>query len=261
MKITELPSTSSISNDDFFVMVDNADNTTKKATQAQVTNSILPQDLTSTGTPTFNSVTVKDAKLGGDTNYLKITEGGKLQAVGTATWFDDLRVEPTVRGSGTKVPSYAVMIGGIYAYEFDNAVLASEKEVNFKMQLPHGWKQGSPLALHLHWVAKTTGSAGEKVRWGFEYTRANINGVLGATTTVYATDAANPPSTTPTAMTQYLTPFTPIDMTGGTLSTMILGRIFRNSSDAADTYTDSVYLVAIDAHYEAEALGSNDEYA
>ena len=39
-------------------MVDNADNTTKKATQAQVTNSVLPQDLNSTGQPTFSRVVV-----------------------------------------------------------------------------------------------------------------------------------------------------------------------------------------------------------
>jgi hypothetical protein len=93
-----------------------------------------------------------------------------------------------------------------------------------------------------------------------EYTKANINGVFGATTTIYATDPVNPPSTTPTTMTHYLTDFAYIDMTGGTLSNFILCRIFRNSSDAADTYTDSAYVVGVDAHVEFSKLGSDSEF-
>jgi hypothetical protein len=179
----------------------------------------------------------------------------------SGTWFDDLRIEPTARGTGPKIPSYSSMIGGIYAYEFDDTVLASEKEINFKMQLPYGWKTASAIHLHLHWVAKSTTSAGQKVRWGLEYTKANINGVFGATTTIYATDPVNPPSTTPTAMTHYLTEFADIDMSTGTISNLILGRIFRNSSDVLDTYTDSAYLIGIDAHIEYQTLGSASEYS
>lgn len=186
--------------------------------------------------------------------------GGKFKANGTATWFDDLRVEPTVHSSVSKAPVYTAMLGGIYAYLFDNAAVSSEKEVNFKLQTPHGWLPGSPIHLHLHWVAATTGSAGQKVRWGLESTKANINGVFGATSTTYAIDPVNPPSTTPTAMTHYLTEFSDIDMTGGTLSNMILARVFRNSSHADDTYTGNVYLIAIDAHVEMYQLGSNDEF-
>lgn len=199
--------------------------------------------------------------LGGTTNGLKISKGGKLRAYGTATWWDDLRVEPTVRGSGTKVPSYTAIVGGIYAYAFDNAVLASEKEVNFKMQMPHGWVQDTPIKLHLHWLPTTTGAAGEKVRWGFEYTVAAINSTFAAPTTIYATDPANPPSTTPTAMTHYLTPFAEVTTSGTGLSTMVLGRIFRNSSDAADTYGGTAYLLGIDAHIQMAQFGSNDEFA
>lgn len=198
-------------------------------------------------------------KFGSATDYLQIDNSGNVEAVGGATWFDDLRIELTVRGS-VKVPTYSNVIGGIYAYEFDDAILAQEKEVNFKMQLPHGWKIGSAIHLHIHWVAKATTSAGQKVRWGLEYTKANINGVFGATTTIYATDAVSPPSTTPTAMTHYLTEFADIDMTGMELSNFILCRMFRNSSDAADTYTDSAYVIGVDAHVEHNSLGSNSEF-
>ena len=208
----------------------------------------------------IDNLNLASANIGGATNYLEIASGGKLSAHGSATWFDDLRVELTVRGSNTKSPTYAAMISGIYAYEFDNAIVTLEKEVNFKMQLPHGWLTASAIHLHVHWVAKSTTLADQKVRWGLEYTKANINGVFGATTTIYATDPASPPSTTPTAMTHYLTEFADIDMTGGTLSNFLLCRLFRNSSNAADTYTDSAYVIGVDAHVEFDQLGSNDEF-
>ena len=198
-------------------------------------------------------------KMGAGSDYIQVDDQGRLSASGNATWFDDLRVELTVRGS-VKAPSYTNLIGGIYAYEFDDAILAQEKEVNFKMQLPHGWKTASTVHMHIHWVAKSTTSAGQKVRWGLEYVTANINGVLTTHDIIYATDPVNPPSTTPTANTHYLTEFADISMAGAGLSNFILGRIFRNSSDAADTYTDSAYALGVDAHVEFDQLGSNEEY-
>lgn len=199
-----------------------------------------------------------DNTFGNDTDYVKIDVNGELTLNGGATVWDDLRVEPTVRGTGAKAPSYVAYKSGIYAYEFDNAALASEKEVNFKMQMPHSWKEGSAYKLHVHWVAKSTTSADQKVRWGFEYTTADINGVFGATTTIYADTPENPPSTTPTADTHYLTKFADIDMTGKKISTFILGRLFRNSSDAGDSYTDSAYMIGIDTHIEINSLGSKE---
>lgn len=196
---------------------------------------------------------------GSKTNAIRIGAGGDMSFLGTATVWDDLRVEPTVRSSGKKAPAYAVYKSGIYAYEFDNAVLASEKEVNFKMQLPHGWKTASTLSIHVHWIAKATTSAGHKVRWGLEYTKANINGVFGATATIYADTPEAPPSTTPTVDTHYLTDLPDISMAGNTLSCFLLCRLFRNSSDAADTYTNSAYLIGIDAHVEMDSFGSSAE--
>jgi len=207
-------------------------------------------------------------KFGSSSNYIQIDNAGKFSAVGTATWFDDIRVEPTVRGSGTKAPVYTQWTpsggsaSGLYCYLFNNAVVASEKEVNFKIQLPHGKKLGSVIHLHVHWMPTSTGSAGDKVRWGLEYTKANPNAAFAAPGAfIYATDPVSPPSTTPTQDTHYITEFEDIDMTGDALSTILLCRLFRNSSDAADSFTGNVMLLYIDAHVEMSNLGSNEEYA
>ncbi len=50
-----------------------------------------------------------------------------------------------------------------------------------------------------------------------------------------------------------------IDAADG-LSSILIGRLFRNSSAAGDTYTDKVGLLYIDAHYQINSLGSTDEY-
>lgn len=203
----------------------------------------------------------------GNANAIEISADGRFKAQGSATWFDDVRVEPTVRGSGSKVPSYTAWTpaggsaSGLYFYLFDNAIAANEKEVNFKLQMPHGKLLSSAIHIHVHWIPTSTGSAGQKVRWGLEYSKANPNGVFAAPGAfIYAADPLSPPSTTPTQDTHYLTEFADIDMTGDALSTILLCRLFRNSSDAIDTFAGDVGLLYIDAHIEFFQLGSNEEY-
>ena len=57
-----------------------------------------------------------------------------------------------------------------------------------------------------------------------------------------------------------ITEFADIDMTGDALSTILLCRLFRNSSNAADSFTGSAMLLYIDCHVEMSQLGSKDEY-
>lgn len=203
---------------------------------------------------TLSSLKIGDVAGG---NYIQLDEDG-LRLIGAATVFDDLRVEPTVRGSGPKAPSYSAWKGGIYMYYFDNAAVASEKEINFKLQSSHGWKEGSTIYLHVHWLPVTAGSAGDKVRWGLEYVKAKPGGVFGTPTTVYA-DTIGVGSIT-NADTHSITPFAGISMSGDSLSTAVLCRLFRNSSDLADTYAGTAGLIFIDAHIEIDALGSKEEY-
>jgi hypothetical protein len=197
---------------------------------------------------------------GGTTNAVKIATGGELSLLGTATVWDDLRIEPTSRSSGAKAPTFANWKGGLYLYDFDNAALASEKEIFFTVQLPHGWKEGSAVEPHVHWVNKATGTAGHVVRWGLEYTKSVIGGTFGASTTVYGTTIAGGGDIT-VADEHMLTDFASIDMTGDTISTVLVCRLFRNSSNAADTYTGTAGLLYIDWHVELDSMGSKTELA
>ena len=197
--------------------------------------------------------------LGGTTNGVKIGKGGEFSLIGTATKFDDLRVEITARNTGQKAPTLSLWINGLYLYDFDNAAVASEKEVFFAIQLPHSWKEGSTIYPHAHWTPKTSGSAGQVVRWGLEYTIAKPSGQFGASTIIYGETIGVGDITQ--SDNHIITPIgAGIVMTGMTLSSVIVGRLFRNSSHANDTYTGIAGGLSFDIHYEVDSLGSSSEY-
>jgi hypothetical protein len=207
----------------------------------------------------FNDSSADALYLGGDTNAVKITKGGELTLIGSATRWEDLRTEITVRSTGQKAPILAAWLNGLYLYEFDDAAVASEKEVFFAIQMPHAWKEGSTIFPHVHWTNKTAGSAGQVARWGLEYTIAKPSAVFGSTTTIYGETLGSGVITS--ANSHLITPIgAGIDMTGTTLSTMIVGRLFRNSSHVNDNYAGIGGGLSFDIHYEVDSFGSSVEY-
>ena len=207
----------------------------------------------------FNDSSADALYLGGDTNAVKITKGGELTLIGSATRWEDLRTEITVRSTGQKAPTLAAWLNGLYLYEFDDAAVASEKEVFFAIQMPHAWKEGSTIFPHVHWTNKTAGSAGQVARWGLEYTIAKPSAVFGSTTTIYGETLGSGVITS--ANSHLITPIgAGIDMTGTTLSTMIVGRLFRNSSHVNDNYAGIAGGLSFDIHYEVDSFGSSVEY-
>ncbi len=208
--------------------------------------------------------------LGGTTNGLEIQKGGKLKALGTATWFDDLRIEPVARTTGTGAPTFekwyddsAGTSRGVFLYSFtDEAVIGNEKEVFFTIQMPHGKVPASAIHLHLHWVGDSTQTT-QTPRWGLEYTWKEIGADFGDTTIIYATGNAAG-DTGVTANRHYLTEFADLtpDTTQDGLSSIVICRLFRSSSNAEDTYTgNKCGLLYVDAHIEYNQLGSNDEFS
>lgn len=202
----------------------------------------------------------------GDTNYTQWDKTGHQTMVGTAQPWDDLRVEPVTRTTGVNAPTFEKWYDdaggtsrGVYLYSFDNAVESSQKEVFFTMQLPHAWNQDD-IDIHVHWVAEST-AASSKVRWGLEYVWKSIGEVFGDTTIIYA-DTDTEGATGTTANEHKVTEFGLMSpgTTQDDISSILICRLFRHSSDAADTYTGKVGLLYVDAHYQVNSIGSNDEY-
>lgn len=227
-----------------------------------------------TGTPDTKLQVVGDLRTGEDTtNYTNFDATGHQTMHGTAKPWDDLRIEPNVRGTGANNPSFekyyddlAGSSRGVYLYSFDDAAAGSEKEIFFTMQMPHSW-DGGGIDMHVHWVGAVNDTTASP-RWGLEYVWKDIGEVFGDTVTVY-TDGTNlvPGGTDAdvTAGRHYIASFgtlTPGSTADG-ISSILIGRLFRNSSDAADTYNAAgakCGLLYIDAHFQLSSIGSNDEY-
>lgn len=201
-------------------------------------------------------------------NYSAFEGDGTLKFVGDAKVWDDLRVEPVARTTGNNAPAFekyyddaAGTSRGVYLYSFDDAIAANEKEIFFTMQMPHGWAS-TAIDIHVHWVGAVDDTTAEP-RWGLEYVWQNIGNVYGDTTTIYAA-TKYPTDANVTANKHYLTEFAAISpgTTANGLSSVLIGRLFRNSSDAADTYDATgakCGLLYIDAHYEIDTIGSRSE--
>jgi hypothetical protein len=175
----------------------------------------------------------------------------------TGTVWEDIRTPVNaVKVSGTRPPTWTAFRGSEVLGFSDQNVAINEEEVFFSLQLPHNYKIGTDLYLHLHWVYSTNETA-TVVRWGLTYSWASLDTAFPIATTIYANTLPNSASG---ADIHRLTSFPLISGAGTSgVSSMLVCRLFRNSSAATDNYTGSIYLLEIDAHYLLDSLGSSTE--
>ena len=147
---------------------------------------------------------------------------------------------------------------GVFTYFFDPD---NEQELYFTAQFPHARKTATDIHPHVHWVPKTTGGVGEMVKWGIEYVWQDINGIYSDASIVYGTNPVGG-ATTMVADTHYMTNLTVMDGSGISLvSSMLVGRLFRDTADAEDDYPYDAGLLEIDFHFEMDTFGSREEAA
>ena len=152
----------------------------------------------------------------------------------------------SLKGGAADPPTFAAFSGGVWANRFDNgATMASHATI----ELQHDYVDGSDMELHIHWSPSTTNTG--NVRWGCEYTFANMDATFPATTTVTAVSAGGGIVNRH----QYLTLAT-ISGIGLTKGAVMAFRIYREGAHAADTFTGNAFLHRIALHYAVDKLGS-----
>ncbi len=172
--------------------------------------------------------------------------------------WDDLRVTLD-KGSNSASLDYLSGSTGPQIWYFRNN--GTEEAMSFTVQLPHGWKEGSTIYPHIHWIPKSTGSG--NVEWNFEYSWANYDPVTPqvfpaiTTSTVISTGAFTAKTHNITALTSGNTG---IDGAGKKISSILICRIWRNSSDANDTYNADAGVLFLDFHIQIDGYGSHQEY-
>jgi hypothetical protein len=184
---------------------------------------------------------------------IRIPETSRLDSV---EW-EDLRVPLTTTKLAGNDPSFEVFqddgggpaTRGVWAYAF---VHNATKEVFFECQIPHSYAEVSNIYPHVHW-APSTADAGT-VRWGLEYTWANIDAAFPTTTIIYVNDDA-----AGTAKTHQVASFSNIAGAGQTISSMLACRLFRDTASGDDDYDYKAFLLEFDFHIQVDSLGSDAE--
>ena len=188
----------------------------------------------------------------GDTsgsNYTEFESNGTLKMVGEATVFDDAFPVQLFTPTGTAAPDLITVAGNIVGWGFDGN--STSEYLYGSIELPHSYKEGSDIDFHVHQVNFTAGAG--NVRWVLEYVWAPITGAVASVSTTVTSvntialgDVRNcKPVTIAT-----------ISGTGRKISDVLMFRLSRNPSDAADTFPNDICVTAMGCHFEQDTLGS-----
>jgi hypothetical protein len=217
------------------------------------------------GTASVERMTVDNAgvtKIGdiAGGNDTKIEADGTLMFEGDAEVWDDLRVSMDEGDHGAELDDMPGVSNGpqIWYFRYDEKVDA----MCFVVQMPHSWKEGSTIYPHVHWTPKATLSG--TVEWNFEYSWQNYNSTTpiafpGITTNSIVSEAGLVTGT------HHKTSLTAsnagIDGTNMKISSLLICRIWRNSSTTGDTYNDDAGLLSFDIHFQIDTVGSRGTFS
>lgn len=121
-------------------------------------------------------------------------------------------------------------------------------------QMPHSWKIGTNIDIHIHW-SKATTNAGV-VNWQMKYKWGNSGEVMPGFSVLAKGTVIFPDSNTVDKQARY--GWDSIDATGKQLSSMICVYIAR-VNDGDDTFTGDANLYEVDIHYQKDSMGSRQE--
>lgn len=127
-----------------------------------------------------------------------------------------------------------------------------DEYVNFTVQLPHSYQNGTDLDWHVHFTCPTQFTNGQTVKWTLTYTGAVMGAVFPATQDATVTFT----SSGTTAANTHCKAFATSPISGSSLvgSTFLVCRLKR---DRTDTYTgNDVLLLGLDFHIRKHRLGS-----
>lgn len=182
------------------------------------------------------------------------------ESIKALVW-DDVRIPPgSLDRPGVADPDYVAYYpngGGLgcYLLEFLKNDFAS-----FTVQMPHGYRVGADIYVHVHWTPGDRGNeeSGHFVGWKVDYSWANIDGLFVDMQTADLSDVCDG-----TDHKHQKTPEVLID--GHTdikgMSSMLVCNIRRSDTGADDTWVSTTsgqlpLLLEVDFHIPISALGS-----
>jgi hypothetical protein len=176
---------------------------------------------------------------------LTITTGTAKTLVLATPVYDDIIISATNLRTGNTAPAFASFISPVYAMSF----VDSQTDVAYgSFELPHSYKEGTALEVHVHWSPSTT-STGNCV-WKFNAVVEGMEstGAFSAISEMTATDAGGG-----VAFAHQYASFGTIAGTGRKIGDII---VFELKRPSGDTFAGDAFLLSIGIHYQQDTLGS-----
>lgn len=192
--------------------------------------------------------TVRTALIKTDTSAatdLTITTGTQKTVLLTTPVYNDIIIQAAnLRTSGTTPPTFDTFQDSIYGIKFTNA---QTDIVYGSFEIPHSYKEGTDLEVHLHW-SPSSNDTGNCV-FNFNYTFAAMNGTFGGEATKTFTQAGSGTVNKH----QYVSGNTVISGVGIGIGTIIAFALSRPTGDA---FTGDAFLHSIGIHFLSDTIGS-----
>lgn len=181
---------------------------------------------------------------------------GKYRMLGANTVWDDIRITPGAFDfPGVADPTLVNWQPGGAGATYKIYEFAQADEIHANVQVPHSYKEGTDLYVHVHWTPKDRGALEDTktVAWKADISWANKNAAFPASTTYDMTDTCNGVDHR-----HEKTPFVQMDGAGKTISSILQIRLYRDVGDTWDTDTpgNRPCFLDLDFHYEMNDIGS-----
>ena len=185
----------------------------------------------------------------------------KLAMGGDIKW-DDLRVTLDNGSNAAQINSIPGISGPqLWYFRYGQGVEA----MSFQVQLPHTWVEGTTIYPHLHWTPGGSNVSGD-VEWNLDYTCVNYDATTVQVFPAITTNSvvASPASGNFVQNGHYITALSTanagIDGTGKKISSILICRLWRNSSTTGDTYNDDAGVLFLDFHIQIDGYGSRSTF-
>lgn len=199
----------------------------------------------------------QDLRVGRPDSYLHINRNGVLRLVGGAAAYDDLRIDGLTTTVGVVAPTDENGFLGDSNHYVRNFVHNQADEVQFTVQLPHSWSEGTTIHPHVHFSPWITNAGDAAARFVLEYYWANVNDAFPASPSMYTMTK----NWTGDAQWNHLIAGgeSGIDATGKTLSSILKCRLYRDNT-VTNNLAGKVTFLYFDIHFAVNSFGSDEEY-
>ena len=206
---------------------------------------------------TDSTTSIIGTVVAGDTNNGVIISPDGLRLRGSATVYEDLRIDALATPVTADEPALTSGFGGaptVYQRMFQGT--ARDDKIYFNVQLPHAWKEGGEFEIHIHTAPWTTPVATDTVVWELQWNWQNIDDTFGTP----KMRLIKQPLSGVAQWQHKLVELADFESSNKTISSVMYGVLTRKAvSNASDTYTGGMTVLYIDCHYEVDALGSGSE--